>query len=280
MVEEVEARASAEASFEGALRALIDERLLDARARRLGIAISEGEIDQAFAEVQHENKANPEGFLEILRARGYSLASYRAFLRATLARQELIEQEMGPVAGPSESEVRGAYARMVQDEAPREEVHARHIVVRLPAMASPAQTRAALARARELAVEARRPGVDFAALAREKSEGASAASGGDLGFFGRGVMARAFEEVAFRTPVAGVSEPVRSPFGFHIITVEARRKRPAPTWEQEAWTLWHQLVDRCRRDQKEEYLRKLRADAAISLGPAAKRRGAEPGMRP
>jgi parvulin-like peptidyl-prolyl isomerase len=60
-------------------------------------------------------------------------------------------------------------------------------------------------------------GEDFAELAREKSDCPSRKEGGDLGFFGRGKMAKPFERKAFDMDVGDISEPVETQFGWHII---------------------------------------------------------------
>lgn len=66
-----------------------------------------------------------------------------------------------------------------------------------------------------------RAGEDFVALAKEYSQDpGSASQGGDLGFFGRGTMVPAFEDVAFSLKAGEVSDLVQSQFGFHIIRVE------------------------------------------------------------
>jgi len=60
-------------------------------------------------------------------------------------------------------------------------------------------------------------GSDFAALARELSNGPSGEQGGTLGDFGRGDMVPAFEQAAFALPEGAVSEPTETPFGYHLI---------------------------------------------------------------
>lgn len=82
------------------------------------------------------------------------------------------------------------------------------------------------AAARELAGEIRQEildGADFAELAREESADAgSAAIGGDLGTFARGVMVPEFDSVAFSAPLEVVTEPVGTQFGWHLIEVTSR----------------------------------------------------------
>ena len=64
---------------------------------------------------------------------------------------------------------------------------------------------------------------NFAELAKTDSEGPSGPSGGDLGWFGKGVMVPEFEAAAFALEVGVVSDPVKSPFGYHLILVEDQR---------------------------------------------------------
>jgi peptidyl-prolyl cis-trans isomerase D len=92
----------------------------------------------------------------------------------------------------------------------------------LEKVASPADedtVRAELEAIRERAME----GEDFGELAEIFSQGPSGKDGGDLGFFGRGVMDSAFEAGAFALQEGEISTPVRSSFGWHIIKLEERR---------------------------------------------------------
>ncbi len=94
--------------------------------------------------------------------------------------------------------------------------------VDLPKIATPEDEDDMILRLEELA-SAVREGDDFAELARIYSEGPSGPQGGDLGFFGRGAMDPAFEEVAFGLEVGEVSGPVTTKFGYHIIKLEDKR---------------------------------------------------------
>jgi peptidyl-prolyl cis-trans isomerase C len=132
--------------------------------------------------------------------------------------QALLTREVSPLL--TEEALRARYQREVSGRPAEEEVRARHILV-----ASEADARAALA-------EARRPGADFAEIARRRSTGPGSREGGDLGFFKRADMIPEFAEAAFALRPGEISQnPVRTQFGWHVIKVEERRASSAPSFE-------------------------------------------------
>lgn len=108
----------------------------------------------------------------------------------------------------------------------KEEVHAEHILIAAK-QGDPASQAAALKKIEEIRKEADKE--DFGKLAAKYSEDpGSKVKKGDLGFFERGRMVKEFEDVAFSLPVGKVSEPVRTPFGYHLIkVVEKKEAKPA-----------------------------------------------------
>lgn len=95
-------------------------------------------------------------------------------------------------------------------------------------------------------------GKDFAALAKEYSDDAgSAASGGDLGFFGRGVMDPVFEDAVFALEEGAISEIVQSAFGFHIIKLTALQPERGITFDEARERLENEL----KRDEAADLVR-------------------------
>jgi hypothetical protein len=98
-------------------------------------------------------------------------------------------------------------------------------------------------------------GSDFAKLAREYSiDTGSGSQGGDLGWFGKGVMVTEFETAAFSQPIGEIGEPVQSQFGYHIIQVLARQELPVSASQ----------LDQKRQTAFSEWLTAARTEAEIT----------------
>lgn len=133
--------------------------------------------------------------------------------------QALLLREVQPLL--TEEALRARYQRESANRPQEEEIRASHIL--LP---TEAEARTALA-------ELRRPGADFAEVARRRSTDPGARNGGDLGFFKRGDMIAEFEQAAFALQPGQISaNPVRTQFGWHVIRLEERRSVPAQSFEE------------------------------------------------
>jgi peptidyl-prolyl cis-trans isomerase D len=106
----------------------------------------------------------------------------------------------------------------------REERRASHILVALKPDATDADIKAAEEKAKAIAERVRKAPATFADVAKKESQDpGSAVQGGDLGFFGRGAMVKAFEDAVFAAKKDEIVGPVRSDFGFHVIRVTAEK---------------------------------------------------------
>ncbi|HYQ73023.1 MAG TPA: peptidyl-prolyl cis-trans isomerase, partial [Gammaproteobacteria bacterium] len=159
-----------------------------------------------------------------------------------------------------------------------EERHARHILIQLDPDADAASAEAALQKSRD-AIQRIKGGEAFDAVARELSDDpGSAPNGGDLGFFSRGLMTPAFEDVAFSLSPGELSEPVKSPFGYHVIEVLDIRPETATPIEEVRDELVAALQAEERSDlfyEKSELLSNLTFEQPDTLQGAADSLGLE-----
>ena len=208
-----------------ATQRVVEQKLLSQEALRVGIQPNEPRITQ-MAQTIEQQAGGREALDASLAQMGSNYEQVTEMMREMDLVRSLIEQKISPSVQVSDEDVASFYAdnpEMFKNDA---QVHARHIIfaAREDADAETVATAGANAeKARERAVA----GEDFAGLAREVSEGPSAATGGDLGFFTREQMVPAFADAAFALESGQISTVVRSPFGFHVIKVE--EKRPAGT---------------------------------------------------
>lgn len=104
-------------------------------------------------------------------------------------------------------------------------------------------------------------GADFAELAKTNSiDTGSGAAGGDLGWFGPGVMVKPFEDAVIAAKVGEVTDPVQSDFGFHLILVRETRVAANPTLDQ----IRDELASEIENKAIEAKLAELQATATIT----------------
>lgn len=123
------------------------------------------------------------------------------------------------------------------------------------------------------AAEAIAGGRDFAEVAREVSTDGSARQGGDLGWFGPGVMIPEFEEVVRNLAPGQVSEPLQTRFGWHLVRLVETRIASVP----DLATVRDDLIEELRREAMQTLIASLRAATAVEklsegMDPALMRR--------
>lgn len=140
-----------------------------------------------------------------------------------------------------------------------QQTHVRHILVRTNEVVSEADARQRLSDLRERVVIGN---ADFAELARLHSEDASAARGGDLGWISPGETVPDFERAMDALQANEVSEPVRSPFGWHLIQVLARRNEDLSA-ERQRMAARQAIRQRKADDAYQEWIRQQRDKAYV-----------------
>ncbi|MEW8290859.1 MAG: SurA N-terminal domain-containing protein [Candidatus Thiodiazotropha endolucinida] len=152
--------------------------------------------------------------------KAYYEANQSAFISPEKVKVEYILLDAGTAGGTidvDEERLRGYYENNQDEFGLPEQRQASHILILAAADADQSTVDEAKAKIDALAERVRNR-ESFEELAKQNSQDpGSAASGGDLGFFGKGIMDPAFESAVYALQEGGVSEPVRTSFGFHLI---------------------------------------------------------------
>ena len=210
---------------------LIAEMLvLQAALRDTMLAVPDEQISRAVQRQIDQDQQQLGGAVALereLRQTGRTLADYRAALTTQYRKREVIRLFQMKVAQErraprvTEEELRTAFEQQRSQLTPRPaSITFQQIVLR----AEPSEAALAEARARaDSVIGLIRGGDDFAELARRFSDDGTRENGGDLGFIRRSDVVREFANVAFNLNPGGISTPVRTQYGYHIIKVERVR---------------------------------------------------------
>ncbi|HTX59713.1 MAG TPA: peptidylprolyl isomerase [Verrucomicrobiae bacterium] len=190
----------------GVLQQMVQQALIDQYAKANNITVTDDEIQKKEDEI----KANfPNGsWDEMLKARGLDEAQVKEALRE----QIILDKALASQVTITPAQVKDYFNKNHAAFDKPEQVQVRHILV--PDLATANKVRAQL----------KPDGSNFAALAKQYStDPGSKDKGGELGWIRHGQMVPSFDAAAFSLPVGQISQPVKSPFGYHLIQVEAKQ---------------------------------------------------------
>jgi peptidyl-prolyl cis-trans isomerase D len=195
----------------------VAERLLRISTQQRELGQSVLEADAYLAQVKLDEGA----------AKAYYDAHQNEFQLPEQARLEYVVLGLDAMAGQidvSADELKQFYEQNLKLYAKAEERQASHILITVDPKAGAEEKQAARAKAEQLLKQAKQNPAGFADLAKNNSQDpGSAAKGGDLGFFPRGVMVKAFDDAVFQMKPGDIAGPVESPFGFHVIRLTAAK---------------------------------------------------------
>ena len=251
------------------LEQFITEKLLEAEARESGIKVTEQDVSQYIDEIKKRNRLSDDELKTVLSREGQTLESYRASVKSELEKSEILNRQVRNKVNITNDDVERYYKLNANKFRTEDRVRLRHILLALPQGATPEEVQAATEKAMDL-YKRIVAGADFAELAREYSQGAGQADGGDIGWVSRGKLISGIEQVAFdKLSVGQVSTPFQTSMGVHIVKLEARESGTvlplatvAPKIKEELQS--KALEDRFVKWLKTDLRRKHRVDVKIA----------------
>lgn len=202
-------------------RLVLDKAQLQLAAST-GMRVDELQLDRAVQRVAQNNNMTLAELRRALERDGVEFERFRAELREQILLTRLREREVDDRVQVSEAEVDLYLEEHKASLAAKVEYDVAHVLVRVPEQARPEQVEQARARAERVRDEARTGG-DFARLAASHSDAGDALQGGALGWRAPGRLPELFAEALAGMQPGAVSEPLRSPAGFHVVKLLGRR---------------------------------------------------------
>jgi parvulin-like peptidyl-prolyl isomerase len=211
--------------YKQVLDELVTDRVLQQDAKAAGFTVSGAEIDAQLAMVKSQLPSE-DTYEKVLKANNVTEERFKESLGKGIIVQKYVRERLVPAVKVSDEEIQKFYDGNKPQFAVPEQVHVRHILVKVEPGAAPADKEKAKAKAGDLLKRAQ-GGEDFAQLASANSDDpGSKARGGDIGFLARGKTPPNFEKAAFSLTKPGDLSPVvESQFGYHIMQF-IERKQP------------------------------------------------------
>src|SRR6266850_8055186 len=201
-------------------RLILDKAQLQ-MARESGIRVDELQLDRAVERIAQSNNMTLADFRRALESDGVSFDSWRNDVRQQMLMARLREREVENRVQVSETEI-DVFLEQMKSRPEASEYNLAHILVRVPEGASPERILQARERAEQALADAK-GGAPFARLAASFSDAPDALQGGALGWRSHDRLPELFAEALSKMKPGEVSEPLRSPAGFHILQLVDRR---------------------------------------------------------
>lgn len=200
------------------LRQLVDERLQLQEAKRLGVTVPPAEIEDAIKRIADQNRMGRPQLEALLKSQNVPLSTLKEQVRALLAWQKVMQRRIRQEIVVGDEEVDAVMQRIKANIGKPEYLVAEIFM----AVDSPDQEDEVRRTADRLVEEVRRGG-NFAALARQFSQSAGAASGGDMGWVRSGELNPELDKVLTTMRPGQMSAPVRTATGYHVLLVRDQR---------------------------------------------------------
>jgi peptidyl-prolyl cis-trans isomerase SurA len=272
------------------LRDLIDQQLLLQKGQELGINVDTDMVKRLDELRKQMHAESMEEMEKTAQSQGVSWEDFKQNLKNSMITQKVISQEVGGHLSVSQQEMQQFYDQHKSEMERPEQVRLSEILVStqtapavktekgkevLPEPPSPEVVAKAQAKANQI-YEQLKKGAKFEDLAKQNSDGPTAAAGGDLEYFKRGTLSKDLEEKVFTMKAGEYTEPIRTNQGFVILKVSEHQSAGVPPLKEVENRVQEMIYMQKMQPALREYFTKLREEAYIDVRPGYVDSGASP----
>jgi peptidyl-prolyl cis-trans isomerase C len=248
---------------ENLIRKLVEEQLIEQKAKAEGVTVTSEEI--AAKVTEHKTRFGSEkAFQSFLERTNQGEADVKADLEKNLLRDKLFAKMLAS-AEPTEADAKKYYDENLDKYKQKEQIKASHILFKVEKTTTDKDKKAKLAEAKKVLADVKKAGANFEEVAKKYSDGPTKERGGDLGTFSRGRMVKPFEDAAFAAKPGEIVGPVETQFGYHIIKVYEKTPESQRAFDDVKESILTSLKARQKSKATRELLDKLKAEAKVEV---------------
>jgi peptidyl-prolyl cis-trans isomerase C len=243
------------------LEGLINRELLIQQGKKKGIKIQEKAVNDRLQSVKGRFP-NEEEYKNALIKNKTDEKTLKTDIEKELMIEEFLSKEIMQKVNVSPEEVKTYYDSHPESFKRPEQVRASHILLKIDPKADQAQ-KAKIKKDLVNIHKKLKKGEDFAALAKQYSQCPSNEKGGDIGFFGKGQTAKAFEETAFSLKPNEMSGVIETEFGYHIVKVTEKKPESTASLDETKDGILNHLKEVKIRNDITKYVEEVKKKAKI-----------------
>jgi peptidyl-prolyl cis-trans isomerase SurA len=248
-----------------ALDSMIDGKLVQQQAAELKLSVTTDEVDRAVQQVKDQNHLDDATFRSALEQQGFTMDGYRKILRKQILELKVVNTAVRARVQVSDDEVKTYYKQNEKLVEGDRQSHLRQILVALPDRSSDPDV-ATKKRVAEKVTELARGGTSFAELAKQYSDDdGTKASGGDLGWVGKGVLVDALDDAMQAMEPGDVRGPIRTDKGWVVLQLVERKAGDVKPYDEIKEQLRKQLYDQQVEKAQQAWIRELRKKAHVDI---------------
>lgn len=244
-----------------ALNDLVEQMILTQEAAKLGITVTDAEIDRSIENVKGRLDMSDEQMNEMLNKQNLTTEQFRNQWRLQILSGKLVSTLVKGRIAVTDEEIKDLYKQYYGEIENADEVEIAHILISFDA----SEEQQALQKANKVA-ELAKSGSNFSKLVSEYSDDTfSKDKEGALGYFNKGELVSELEDVVSVTEVGKTSGPVKTISGFHIIKVLDRNTLDESSVDQYREQLRQEIYKQKVTEELEKYIAGIRENAYIEI---------------
>jgi len=209
------------------LERLISDTLQLQYAAQTGLKVDDNQLNKTIERIAEQNQMSMKDFSDALSADGISMTKFRADIRSEITIARLREREVESRVNVSESEIDNFLTTQASNNENRDEFEISHILIRTPEEGTPEEIQKAKAKVDE-AIKLLQEGSSFSKVSASFSDAPNALEGGNLGWKSATQIPTLFLDALKSMQAGEISQPLRSPNGFHILKLTNKRGGNSP----------------------------------------------------